>query len=109
MELLDKQGKVNDNLTRRQCYGIMELENNPNLVIEESNKGGACVVMDAEFDNTKMLEMVNDNTTYKELDTNIDRKIHKKIINLTEKYHEELRQKEVDYLTKIKYKTSQLY
>ena len=76
----------------------MELKNNPNLVIKESDKSGACVVMVQIFFYTKILEIVNDNTTYKELDTNIDSKIHKKITNLTEKYHEELTQKEINYL-----------
>ena len=56
-----------------------------------------------------MFELVNDKNTYQELNGNINRKINKKIANLTEKYHEQLTQKEIDYLTKFKYKTSQLY
>ena len=47
--------------------------------------------------------------TYQELNGNIDKKINKKITNLTEKYHEQLTHKEIDYLIKFKYKTSQLY
>ena len=57
----------------------------------------------------RMFELVNDENTYQELNGNIDKKINKKITNLTEKYHEQLTQKEIDYLTKLKYKTSQLY
>ena len=65
--------------------------------------------MDAEFYDKKMSEMTNGENTYKKLDNNIDEKIHKQIINLTEKYRQQLTKKETDYLTKFNYKTSQLY
>ena len=57
----------------------------------------------------KMSEMTNDENTNRKLDNNIDKKIHRKIINLTEKYRQQLTKKETDYLTKFNYKTSQLY
>ena len=65
--------------------------------------------MDSEFYHKKMFELVNDKNTYQELNGKVDKKTNKKITNLTEKYHEQLTQKEIDYLTKFKYKTSQLY
>ena len=37
--------------------------------------------------------MTNDENTYKKLDNNIDKKIPKKIINLTEKYRQQLTKK----------------
>ena len=40
--------------------------------------------MDAELYDKKMSEMTNDENTYKKLYNNIDRRIQKKIINLTE-------------------------
>ena len=108
-EVAINQDKTEDNLTRAQWNGIKELRNNQNLVIKKGDKGGACVVMDSEFYHRKMFELVNNKNTYQELNGNIDKKINKKITNLTEKYHEQLAQKETDYLTKFKYKTSQLY
>ena len=108
-ELAEKQSVVKDNLTKAEWNGINELKNNSNIVIKESDKGGACVIMDAEFYDKKMSEMTNDENTYKKLDNNIDKKIHKKIINLTEKYRQQLTKKETDYLSKFNCKTSQLY
>ena len=108
-EVTINEDKTEDNLTRAQWNGIKELRNNQNLVIKKGDKGGACVVMGSEFYHRKMFELVNNKNTYQELNGNIDKKINKKITNLTEKYHEQLAQKETDYLTKFKYKTSQLY
>ena len=107
--MANNQDKIKDNLTRAQWNGIKELRNNQNLVIKKGDKGGACVVMDSEFYHKKLFELVNDRNTYQELNGNIDKKINKKITSLTEKYQEQLTQKEIDYLTKFKYKTSQLY
>ena len=56
-----------------------------------------------------MFELVNNKNTYQELNGNIDKKINKKITKLTQKYHKQLTQKEIEYSTKFKYKTSQLY
>ena len=47
-ELAEKQSRVKDNLTKAEWNGIKELKNNSNIVIKESDKGGACVIMDAE-------------------------------------------------------------
>ena len=92
-ELSKKQSNATENIVKEEWNEIKELKNNPNIVIKESNKGGASVIMDAEFYYEKMTEIVNDKRTYKKLDNNIDEKLHKKIANLTKKYHQELTKK----------------
>ena len=98
--------KVKYNLTKQEGIGI---KNDKNLVVKESDKGGACVVMDSEFYGRKMRQILEDETTYKKLDKNIDKEILKKIEDLPAMHDKELTKKEVKYLTNFNYKTSQLY
>ena len=100
---------VRYNLTKLEWIGIKNLKKNNDLVIKESDKGGACVIMDAGFYCSKMQQILEDKDTYKKLDTNIDKQILKKIENLTKTHEEELTEKEINYLTNFNCKTSQLY
>ena len=100
---------VRYNLTKLEWIGIKNVQKNNDLVIKESDKGGACVVMDARFYCSKMQQILEDTDTYKELDTNIDKQILKKIENLTKTHEEELTEEEINYLTNFSNKTSQLY
>ena len=63
---------VKDDLTKAEWNATKELKNNSNIIIKESDKRGACVIMDAEFYDKKMSEMTNHENTYKKLDNNID-------------------------------------
>ena len=65
--------------------------------------------MDSEFYCRKMRQILEDETTYKTLDKNIDKEILKKIEDVTAMHDKELTKKEVKYLTNFNYKTSQLY
>ena len=96
-------------MNKAQWNGILNLKKDKALVIKESDKGGACVIMDESFYNDKILEMLNDRETYKELNKNIDAGILRKICKLTEKYKEQLTPKEIRYLTKFDHQTSQFY
>ena len=71
--------KVKYNLTKQEWIGIKNLKNDKNLVVKESDKGGACVAMDSEFYGRKMRQILEDETTYKKLDKNIDKEILKKL------------------------------
>ena len=101
--------KVKYNLTKPEWIGLNNLKKKNDLVIKESDKGGACVIMDAAFYRSKMQHILEDKDTYNKLDTNIDKEILKKIENLTKTHEEELTEKEINYLTSFSYKTSQLY
>ena len=70
-EMAQKQEKAKDNLNKAQWNGILNLKKDKTLVIKESDKGGACVIMNESFYHDKILEMLNDRETCKELDKNI--------------------------------------
>ena len=76
---------------------------------DKGDKGGACVIMDSDFYGRKIRQILEDETTYKKLDKNMDKEILKKNEDLTEMHDKELTIKKVKYLTNINYKTSQLY
>ena len=46
--------KVKWNLTKLEWMGIKNLKNDNHLIVKESDKGGACVVMDSDFYCRKM-------------------------------------------------------
>ena len=109
LEVKTKHREKAKYLTRLEWIGLSKLKKNNDLVIEESDKGGACVSMDARFCSCKMQNILEDKDTYKKLDTNIDKQILKKIENLTKTHEEELTKKEINYLTNFNYKASHLY
>ena len=88
---------------------FLNLKKDKTLVIKESDKGRACIIIDEPFYNDKISEMLNDRETYKELDKNIDAGILRKICKLTLKYKEQLTSKEIQYLTKFDHQMSQFY
>ena len=67
------------------------------------------MILDNQFYKEKMMEILNDKNTYKELDKNIDSSIMNKIKKLTKEHETELTKKEIKYLTDFKYQSSQLY
>ena len=79
----------------------MVFKNNKNLIFKESDKGGACVIMDSEYYKSKILNILQDKETYSKLGRNLDNKILKKIEKLTETYKNQLTEKEIKYLTKL--------
>ena len=87
----------------------MELKKDENLIINESDKGGACVVMGREFYKQKMLNIVNDRNTHKELEKNFDNEIFNKIVKLAKDHKHELTDKEIKHLTQFNHQPSKLY
>ena len=57
----------------------------------------------------KMLNIVSDRNTYKELEKNIDNEIFNKIVKLAKGHEDELTDKEIKYLTQFNHQPSQLY
>ena len=101
--------KKPNNLNKKEWDGLQMINNDKDLVIKQSDKGGACVVMDADFYLSKMLEILSDGNTYKLLGQNIDNKVFKNIEKLTNEHSDELTKHEIGFLTNPNYKTSQLY
>ncbi len=94
-------------VTERQA--IQSLSQDNEITIKEADKGSAIVIMNSQYYEDKINEMLQDVETYTPIDQNIDRKVINKIRSLTEKYENSLTDKEVDFLTKFDYKTSKIY
>ena len=83
IDYLKSVSKVNDshikrsksNISEINKEGLKKLTNNNNIVIKEVDKGSCTVIMNVAFYKKKMIEILSDTSTYKEIQENIDRKI----------------------------------
>ena len=98
-----------DNLSKQERQALQQLQNNTNIVIKEADKGGALCIMDSTFYATKMSEMLQDDTTYKQIEDAENKKVISKIRKLTEQYQHCLMTEEIEYLIQFEYKESNLY
>ena len=53
-EILKRQAKVKPNLKKQEWNAIMDLKNDEDLIIKESDKGSACIIMDKEYYKNKI-------------------------------------------------------
>ena len=87
----------------------MELKSQDDIIIKQSDKGGACVIMDKIYYYEKMMKLLNDRETYQEINSNLDNQTHSKIKTLTKRYEHVLTEKECKYLTDFDSQDSNLY
>ncbi|XP_060085696.1 uncharacterized protein LOC132565106 [Ylistrum balloti] len=97
------------NISKEETKALNDLTNDASIVIKEADKGGAKVIMDREFYKNKILELLEDVDNYKEIDTNKDETVLKRIGKLIKKYPGQLTDKEQDYLMNFQCKTSNFY
>lgn len=100
---------IKSNIPYSQKKALMELQNNSDLIIKEADKGGAIVLMDKEYYEEKIAEMLADTETYKEIPRSIDKDTMNKLKGLIHKYAHQLTEKEKDFLTNFEHRSSQLY
>lgn len=106
--LHSEKGKIS-NVSKEERNVINSLANDDSIVIKQADKGGAFVIMDKQFYIDKMNVHTEDSSTYKTIPSNNDTKIMNKIKKLTDKYHHNLTDQEIDYLLNFETKTSNLY
>ena len=106
---LKENTNVRDNLTPKQRKALTDIQNNRNIIIKEADKGSSIVLMDLEYYRTKIQDMLDNETNYRHIDENIDKKITAKIRKLCSKYNTILTKKEQDYLIDFNSKTSNFY
>ncbi len=99
---------IRSNLTKIERKALTSLGSNKDIIIKEADKGSAVIIMDRQFYSDKIRDMLGDTTTYKIIDTNIDRSTMNKIKALIDKY-DCCTDKERNYLTTFDYRTSQFY
>ena len=103
------KNKNNLNISSEERLAVNRLKSNNNIIIKEADKGSAVVIMDTEYyeDNTE--DIIMNNTAYEKLSKNIDKQVMRKISKLVDNFKSELTVKEIKYLTKFEYKTSNFY
>ena len=97
------------NINKSERNAIKNLKENRDIVIKEADKGSSIVIMNRNFYESKILEMLNDTETYREIPTNMDKSVIKKIKNLAQKHNSYLTRDERKYISNFEYKTSVIY
>ena len=97
------------NISHNQQQALKELQNNRNIIIKEADKGGAIVIMDRDYYEEKITEMLADMHIYTEIPNNVDKTTLAKIRGLISHYESILTEKEKNYLTQFENQTSQFY
>ena len=100
---------IRPNISYSQRQALKALQENQNLIIKEADKGGAIVLMDRDYYQEKIQEMLGDTSTYKEIPENMDKKTLAKINRLTTQFDSYLTEKEKEYLVKFESKSSNIY
>ena len=103
---LSTNSKFNITLNERKC--ISDLRNNESIIIKEADKGGGIVIMNREYYKTKMLEMLEDNSFYRQANDDCSKSTFKKIKSLI-KLSGDVTRHEIDYLLNFEFKSSSFY
>ena len=106
---LNHSEQPESHLTYKQWNGINQLINNNSIVIKEANKGGAVVMMNKEHYMRMVYSQLHNGVTYKRTNQFCDTKVMTNLTELVKKYHNSLTKKEIDYLTKFNFNTSNFY
>ena len=97
------------NLSKLQQNCITSLANDRNIIIKETDKGGARVIMDTSFYREQIVKLLSNPDYYKQLEESLHKDIMKGYSKYTEKYKSNLTEKECDYLLNFESKTSNFY
>lgn len=97
------------NLKYDERRAIASLKNQSNITIKEADKGSAVVLMDSNFYEHKIMDILNDQETYKMIPNNVDKTTINKIKTTLKKYERSLTKDEIKFLTNFEYKTSLFY
>ena len=88
---------------------MQQLKTDRDIVIKEADKGGAIVIMTKELYSNMVMKHLNTDTYEAVKEKNINKKVMKKIKDFTSTYSHLLKEKEAEYLTNLKFSTSNFY
>ena len=100
---------VKNNLNGTQKKALQDLQNDPEIILKEADKGGAIVCMSKSFYKSLVLQHLEDKNFYEKLPENPDKNIFRNLKQLCRKYRHLLQEKEFDYLTNFEMRTSNFY
>ena len=92
---------VKSNMSRNEKEALDKLQKDDTVIIKQEDIGGAFVIMDRTFYNSKMKDHLDDENTYEKLSRNEDEHVLKGVKKLTQKYRECFTKNEIDYFNKI--------
>ena len=98
-----------NNLSKSEQSELSKFINDGTIIIKPADKGGAVVVLSTEHCKTIIMKHLDDASTYKKLDLNIDMKIHKNLRKLLHKYNKCFTESEQKFLNEKSFKTSNFY
>ena len=87
---LDLKGmdiRSKNSLSKTEQSELSKLINDKTIIIKSADKGGAVAVLSTEHFKAMILQHLDNASTYKKLDLNIDMKIHKNLKKLLHKYN----------------------
>ena len=105
----EKNLKNKSNISKHEWQDILNLKKNKDITIKEADNGGAVVIMNTKHYFKMISDHLNDETTYKMVESNCDTKVMKGITKIIEKYKDNLTKKEKEYLISFSYNTSNFY
>ena len=97
------------NISKHKWQDILNLKKNKDMIVKEADNGGAVVIMNAKHYLKMISDHLNDETTYKMVESNCDAEVMKGIAKIIEKYKDNLTKKEKEYLIRFSYNTSNFY
>lgn len=107
--LKPKHRKIS-NISNEEWDAINKLKDDKSIVIKVADKGGAFVVLDTDYYERKMSQMITDSTTYRKTESaETEDNIMKKVKHLVTKYDKRFTKEECKYLSDFEHKTSLLY
>ena len=107
MNFSDLQKAPKSNLSKLEWAAINDLKNDENIEIEEAGKGGSVLILSKSHDKSMILSQLNDEKTYKKLNSNPDQAIMIKA--LITKYKPLFADSEYKYLSHNYFETSNFY
>ena len=102
--------KTKDNLSKSERLALSQLRSNTDLIIKESDKGGATVLMTKSYCKETVHDHLHGTDTYEVLSEDLDHEniVMEKLKEFAEKYDEILSPKEV-YISDFPYNTANFY
>lgn len=101
--------RYKNNTNKLERNAIKSLGSRTDIIIKEADKGSAVVLMNTDFYKNKVMDILNDEETYKKIPHNRDQNTMHKIKITINNYSNILTKDEIRYLTQFEYKTSLFY
>ena len=104
MKFLQKQSFFEENfknksrISKHEWQDILNLKKNKDIIIKEADKGGTVIIMNTKHYLKMISDNLNDETTWKMVESNCDAKVMKGIAKVIEKCKDNLIKKEKNIL-----------